>query len=404
MVKKNFLILLVTVFWMSGVIAQNERTAPNLSTNATVNSFIVGTSCGSTISSLTSAISTPIVSGVTTYTFRVTNLVSGAVQVINRPVNSFSMSNYPGMAYNTAYNVEVSVNGGLTYGTPCLLYTPLPICTIGAQCSTTLDSMTQFVYCTYVVGVLGYRFKITNTVNNTVQIFDSLSNRFYFNQLASKAYSTIYLVEVAVKNGDGNYLPYNTGCTITTPGFPTTMLQTSQCKTTVTSFKQNIYAEYVTGASDYRFLVSRAGFPTYNASIDRPLTYFTMNMFTGLLLGTTYSVRVAVKIGGEWGPYGPACHITTSGMSLRINESTEDFKAIAYPNPFATDFKLNISSADESTIQLRVYDMMGKQIENENVGIREIENLHIGSDYTSGVYNVVVSQGENSQTLRIIKR
>lgn len=404
MFKKNFLSLLFTAFCMCGAIAQNDRMAPSQSTSAVVNSFIVGTSCGATISSLTSAISTPIVSGVTVYTFRLTNLVSGAVQVINRPVNSFSMSNYTGMAYNTAYNVEVSVNGGLIYGAPCLLYTPLPICTIGAHCGTTLDSMTQYVYCTYVVGVLGYRFKITNTVNNTVQIFDSLSNRFYFNQLPSKAYSTTYFVEVAVKNGDGSYLPYNTGCNVTTAGFPTTMLQTALCKTTVSSFKQNLYAEYVTGASDYRFLVSRAGFPTYSASIDRPLTYFTLNMFPGLFFGTTYSVRVAVKIGGEWGPYGPACHVTTSGVSLRINDSGEGFKAIAYPNPFAADFKLHIVSDDESAIQIRVYDIMGKQIINKIVELTAIESLPIGTDYSSGVYNVVVSQGENSQTLRIIKR
>lgn len=404
MLRRNFLILWVATFWMCGALAQNNRVESNLSTNSLVNSFIVGTSCGSTISSLTVAISTPIVTGVTTYTFRLTNLVSGAVQIINRPVNSFSMSNYPGICYDTAYNVEVSVNGGLTYGPPCLVYTPLPTCTIGAHCNTTLDSMTQFVYCTYVVSVLGYRFRITNTVNNTVQVFDSLSNRFYFNQLPSKAYSTMYLVEVAVKNGDGNYLPYNIGCNVTTPGFPTTMLQTSQCKTTVSSFKQNIYAVYVAGASDYRFLVSRAGFPAYSATLDRPLTYFTFNMFPGVAVGTTYMVRVALKIGGEWGPYGTPCLVNTSGGSLRIRDTDYTFKAVAYPNPFANDFMLDVATVDESSIQIRVYDMLGKQIENRTSELTDIEQLQIGADYTSGVYNVIVSQGENTQILRIIKR
>lgn len=405
MLKRNFLIFVVVTFsWVFEASAQiSNREASQFSTNTTVNSFIIGTSCGSTISSLTVAISTPIVTGATTYTFRLTNLVSGAIQIITRPVNSFSMSNYTGFAYATPYNVEVSTNGGLTYGPTCLLYTPTPTCTIGTQCSTTLDSMTQWVYCTYITGVLGYRFRITNTTTNAVEVFDSPLNRFYFNQLTNKSFGTTYLVEVAIKNSDNSYLPYNVGCTITTPSFPTTAIQNSQCKATASNYKQYIYATFVTGATDYKFLVSRAGFPTYTNSIVRPLSYFSLSMFSGLSFGTTYSVQVAVKIGGEWGPYGSVCHITTPG-SARMSELNNEFKAIAYPNPFASDFKLAITPSDESPIQIKVYDMLGKQVEDRIVEVADIENLQIGSDYPSGFYNVIVSQSENTKSLRIIKR
>ena len=120
--------------------------------------------------------------------------------------------------------------------------------------------------------------------------------------------------------------------------------------------------------------------------------------------GTTYSVQVAVKINGVWGPYGSACNVTTPGAVRTINIANAAFKAIAYPNPFASDFKFDITTTADSTIQIRVYDMLGKQVDNRNVEVTELENLQVGANYPSGVYNVIVSQGENTQTLRVIKR
>ena len=141
-----------------------------------------------------------------------------------------------------------------------------------------------------------------------------------------------------------------------------------------------------------------------STSIDRALNSFSLSMFTGLAAGTTYNVQVAVKIGGVWGPYGATCTITTPGSTRTINIANAAFKAIAYPNPFAADFNLNVTTTADSTIQIRVYDMLGKQVENRNVEVTEIENLQVGANYPSGVYNVIVSQGENTQTLRVIKR
>ena len=45
-----------------------------------------------------------------------------------------------------------------------------------------------------------------------------------------------------------------------------------------------------------------------------------------------------------------------------------------------------------------------EEVENRNVDVTEIENLQVGANYPSGVYNVIVSQGENTQTVRVIKR
>ncbi len=83
---------------------------------------------------------------------------------------------------------------------------------------------------------------------------------------------------------------------------------------------------------------------------------------------------------------------------------SNNYVATISPNPFTDNFTIDITSSTESTVAIKVYDMLGKLIENKNVEKSELENLNLGSTYPSGIYNVNVSQGENSQTLRIIKR
>lgn len=406
-------------------VTTNAAGCPNTATLTLtvtpVNSFVIGTSCGATISGLSVTIVAPVVSGATTYTFRIVNTVTNSVLVVNRPVNSLALSNYAGITLGTQYTIQVSTNGGATYGPPCTIITPSPTSTIGAQCGTTLTSMGQFVYATYAPSVTGYRFRVTNTATSAVQVYDALSgqNRFSFNQLpaAFAQFSTIYSVEVALRNTDGTYLPYGAACNITTPAFPTSEVVLSQCDYTATSYTQMINAVAVSGATGYRFQLVNSTL-SYNFSIDRSLASFNLSMFPGIVDGVTYTVRVAVRIGGVWGPLnGKPCNLTApgtlpdnwdgnneGGTIVRVTESANDFKAIAYPNPFAENFMFDVQTSAQGLIQVRVYDMLGKQVENRNVETAQINNIQFGDAYPSGVYNVVVSQGDHTQTLRVVKR
>ncbi len=383
----------------------------NLTIAPTVNTFNIGTSCGATVSSLSVTIIAAAVPGATTYTFRITNLNTSASFVVNRPVNSFALSSYGGITLGTPYQIEVSVNGGANYGAPCTVVTPTPVSSIGAQCGTTLTSLTQFVYATFASSVTGYRFSITNTATSNTFVYNALSgqNRFNFSQLpaAFVAYGTTYSVQVALRNTDGSYLPYGTACNITTPAFPTSEIVLSQCDTVATSNTQTFNAVVVSGATAYRFQLTNSTL-SYSFSLDRPISNYSLSMFTGLVSGTTYTVRVAVRIGGVWGPLtGKPCNVTTPGIAPggeRLVVESNDFAVITYPNPFAESFMFDVKTTNESTIQVRVYDMLGKQVENRNVEATEINSIQIGSNYPSGVYNVVASQGENTQTLRVIKR
>jgi hypothetical protein len=51
-----------------------------------------------------------------------------------------------------------------------------------------------------------------------------------------------------------------------------------------------------------------------------------------------------------------------------------------------------------------VYDMIGKLIEVRNSGVAELGTMEIGDRYATGVYNVIVTQGTEVKTVRMIKK
>lgn len=93
-------------------------------------------------------------------------------------------------------------------------------------------------------------------------------------------------------------------------------------------------------------------------------------------------------------------------MRFVLNQkgAATNFNSLVYPNPFTDSFHLDVSSASQNTIHIKIYDMLGKMIENKTIETSEIQSLSIGANYPSGIYNLNVSQDKNTQTLRIIKR
>ena len=84
---------------------------------------------------------------------------------------------------------------------------------------------------------------------------------------------------------------------------------------------------------------------------------------------------------------------------------TTEFKAVAYPNPFAQNFRLDLTTSSDETVEVKVYDMVGRLVESGKLStLSEVAAQEIGNNYSSGVYNVIVTQGANAKTLRVIKR
>lgn len=76
----------------------------------------------------------------------------------------------------------------------------------------------------------------------------------------------------------------------------------------------------------------------------------------------------------------------------------------AYPNPYASTFKLNLTSNNSSDVTINAYDMVGRLIERRTVRFEELLHTEIGNGYPSGIYNIAVTQEGITKTLQVIKR
>jgi hypothetical protein len=84
--------------------------------------------------------------------------------------------------------------------------------------------------------------------------------------------------------------------------------------------------------------------------------------------------------------------------------ATPTFNVVAYPNPYSENFNLSLTTSSVDKVGVSIYDMMGKLLDKRNVRPSEVPELQIGNHYPSGVYNIVVTQGEEVKTVRIVKR
>jgi len=85
-------------------------------------------------------------------------------------------------------------------------------------------------------------------------------------------------------------------------------------------------------------------------------------------------------------------------------DAASPFSVVAYPNPYSENFNLSLTTSSVDTVGVSIYDMTGKMIERRELSPSEVSGFQIGNRYASGVYNVVVTQGSDVKTLRVIKR
>jgi len=147
------------------------------------------------------------------------------------------------------------------------------------------------------------------------------------------------------------------------------------------------------------------------------LNLFTFSQATGYVPNTAYYVLPVIVCHGKEILYGTSCTITspaTGGTSTALAPETNpvvitkqvapEFKVVAYPNPFDSSYKLNMTTVSEEVVSVKVYDMLGKQVEDKNISVSDLEVYELGNSLPSGVYNVIVSQGTETKTIRVIKK
>ncbi|MFD0984054.1 T9SS type A sorting domain-containing protein, partial [Flavobacterium myungsuense] len=102
--------------------------------------------------------------------------------------------------------------------------------------------------------------------------------------------------------------------------------------------------------------------------------------------------------------WGPTCQLTIPSFRMSDTNTSSIFNVKAFPNPFATHFNLDIESSSDAQVEMKVYDMIGRQLEVRKATVSELSVLEVGRNYPAGVYNIIVSQGEKVKSLRMVKR
>lgn len=383
-------------------------------------STLLPSACGATLTSIGSIVGITTIAGhpITGYRIRCTN--GAEVQTIERSVPHFTMPQFASHDYATTYTIEIELQrAGVWlgyYGTACQISTPAILDEGGAaaispsQCGITLEKISALIATTSLPGVTGYRFRVSNLTDplgpNAVQTLDRTQNWFSLQMLSRYNYGTLYRIEVAVKT-TGDFGGFGAPCEVSSPLVPAL----TNCGGSVSSRTTPVATASLTGITQYRFQVVRQ-LDNAMATIDRNTNWFNFNMIPApaYTAGATYNVRVAVMTSGTWSPFSDACEITAppalgKGVAEPTTATTSAaFKVAAYPNPFSSDFAIEMTSPSTQNVSVKVYDMLGKLVDQQMLNADALQQHRVGTQFPAGVYNVVVEQDGVIKTLRVIKR
>lgn len=375
---------------------------------------IQGAQCNGMLASIDSQIVANIVTGAQGYHWKVTTMSgpsAGQIQELDTALRVMRLTQLVNYRFDTQYKIEIGVYYA-GYLQPynvnnCTVTTPAATTQL-TVCGQSITQLTNAIYANLVPFAAGYRFRITDPTNiaNTTVLERSI-REFKMSQITDFVvqYNKQYNVEVSVRNTDGSWLPYGGVCQVTTPAFPTTSLQDSQCEDyPVPNNNTLIYAISYPGAIAYVFQVSGPGLAS-PLEVTKNTRSFTLNDFPGLIPGATYNVKVRLifNLTDPDGPFGKTCRIVTPGLSRTVSDKS-GFDVVAYPNPFSQEFGFSAVTSSAEAFAIKVYDMTGRLLDNVQVKAAEFQTYQLGAGYPSGVYNVIVSQGNNAKTLRLVKR
>lgn len=274
-------------------------------------------------------------------------------------------------------------------------------------CGGTLPAINSYIYANLVAGAQGYRFRVTDMTTMQVQTIDKALRVFTLTQLPSYAFDRTYQVEVAIRYNNVWQPFYGLPCTVTTP-VATTKVQPAQCGANFTNLNTPIMANPVAFATGYRFKITDLS-TMEEQIIDRPIRDFRLSNVAFATTNKDYSIAVAVRnTNGVYMPYGEACNVSTYSditiTKLAQESSSKELIAVAYPNPFSNSFGISLENYSQEQVEINVYSMLGTLVEAKQVDSNSIHEVSLGNAYPSGVYNVIVAQGSNVKTLRIVKR
>ena len=103
--------------------------------------------------------------------------------------------------------------------------------------------------------------------------------------------------------------------------------------------------------------------------------------------------------------YSPAVQVLVNPLAVPVFVDLDsEFKVRAFPNPFETEFNINLTRESLDPIELKIYDMLGRLIENHQVKSSEINSMRIGTTYPSGFFTVLIKQGQQERNVKVLKK
>lgn len=365
------------------------------------------------------------------YRFRLTNLTTNEVREVERPNYIFQISSTDIAQYGTVYAVEVAVrlnDQWMPYNTVCNVVTPdIPSTIITASsCGETLVQMNNIIRAVVVPAAVNYEYEVALVeggipVETTTLIRPGASfNLLQLTGISFKygaEYSVRVKVEVPTAIGLQWSTNYGAACSIYSPLAPESQIE--GCGSELGLFPESlntvIYATPVGGATSYRFTLSDGnGYFQQYTSTTRVCRLSNFDQLAPLTPGGNYSIETEAFVYGFYYA-GKDCNITVPGGEILIRPSddiqpeivsnvSKEFKVVAHPNPFSENFALNLQTVITEPVQITIYDITGRLLESLAVQADELSGKSIGNTYPSGIYTVVVAQGEETQVIRIVKK
>ena len=121
-------------------------------------------------------------------------------------------------------------------------------------------------------------------------------------------------------------------------------------------------------------------------------------------------IKARCKNGDEWSPLHELTIIQDSNTNVTYDETNgtyvRDFQLYQnYPNPFNPDTKIYFYLPVASHISLRIYDMLGREVEvlvDEKRSAGSHQLLFDGSELTSGIYFARLKTTSANKTIKLV--
>jgi hypothetical protein len=441
----------VTVI-VNGEVQPYNGTTCSITTTSVGSTSIVASQCGSTLVTMSSSINAVAVNPTPSmYRFRVARADAPTTfYYIERTVPNFNLTLVSGLplTFDTEYLVSVQIRVKLAgfeswsqwSPTGCSVFTPAAPTTsvTEADCEFMATSSTDVIHAIPVPGATMYRFLLLGfdfDANDEMiivyeQFVDTPNPYFTLSMFSGLLPDYNYSVSVAVELF-GSFTPYGKDCSVTTPSITGcvngTLWPTATFTPTCTGVAQNITTSLWAG--EYSNLNLTAGV-TYTLSSSNVTDFITVTSSSDAFLVTGVTpVTFTPYVSGVYKMHvntNASCGAQSSSRTTRVSCSsgftrqaptqddaaatttetavTVDFKAVGYPNPYVDYFMLDVRSNSTETVRYAIYDMTGRLLESKDLKHSELESYRLGSAYPSGVYNVIVIQEDQTQTIRMVKK